>query len=98
MFNVIDKEIEELIEKNVDSYFIKKEVINMKTNKKPVGKYSLFCVEASYDGIKTTDFYFAHNVLNAVACFKRDHNDIPFNRVNAYAFEKVSDEAVFDEV
>lgn len=71
--------------------------MNMKTKRKPVGKYSLFCVDASVDGIKTTDFYFAHNVLNAVACFKRDHNDIPFNRVNAYAFEKVSNEPVFDE-
>ena len=98
MFNVIEEKVEELIKKNVDSYFIKKEVIKMKTNKKPVGKYSLFCVEAIFDGIKTTNFYFAHNVLNAVACFKRDNNDIPFNRVNAYAFEKVSDEAVFDEV
>jgi hypothetical protein len=69
----------------------------MKTKRKPVGKHSLFCVDASVDGITVTGFYFAHNVLNAVACFKRDHNDIPFTKLNAYAFEKVSNEAVFDE-
>lgn len=69
----------------------------MKTKRKPIGKYDLYCVDASLDGIKTTEFYFAHNVLNAVACFKRAHNDIPFDRVNAYAFEKVSNKPVFDE-
>lgn len=70
----------------------------MKTNKKPKGEYALFCVEVVCDGIPSYDLYFAHNCLNAIACYKRQHPDEAPEIVNCHKFKKISDVGVFNEV